>query len=170
MIKRIKVKLMPTEDQARQMFKTVKAAESVYDWALKKQQESLKSTGHLIKNNELRKELTVLKRDEMSFLQEVSANVSKQAVKDLCYAYSKFRKGLAEEPKSMKDMKKIPSFYNDTQKMKVRERDILIEKVGWVDLFDRGSVKVDGRHTNPRISFEDNCWYLSVGVEIKEKE
>lgn len=170
MIKRIKVKLMPAKEQEEQMRKTVRMAELVYDWALEKQQESLKRTGHLIKNNELRKELTILKRDEMSFLQEVSGNASKQAVKDLCYAYSKFRKGLGEEPKSIKEMRKIPSFYNDTQKMKVREKAVLIEKVGWVELYEMGSVETEGKHMNPRISFEEDSWYLNVGVEIKEKE
>ena len=47
----------------------------------------------------LRKEITQLKKDELSWLNKVSNNVAKQAVKDGCDAYKRFFKGLSDKPR-----------------------------------------------------------------------
>lgn len=73
------------------MWKSVGTARWVYNWTLSKQEESYKNDGKFISDGELRKELTQLKKTEKySWLQDVSNNVAKQAVKDACDAYKKF--------------------------------------------------------------------------------
>ena len=57
-----KVRLNPTEEQERQLWKSVGTARWVYNWTLSKQEESYKKEGKFISDGELRKELTQLKR------------------------------------------------------------------------------------------------------------
>lgn len=84
--------------------------------------------GKFIKDNDLRKEITQLKKDELPWLNEVSNNVAKQSVKDCCNAYKNFFKGLADKPRFKSRKKSRPSFYNDTDKLKVKEKSVLLKK------------------------------------------
>ncbi len=158
-----RVRLRPTKEQETQLWKSVGTARWAYNWALSKQEESYKNGGKFISNGILRKELTVLKQtDEFSWLYGVSNNITKQAIKDLCNAYEKFFKGLADKPRFKSKRKSKPSFYNDNVKLKVKGKKVLIEKVGWVVVSEFIS---DRKYYNPRISNDGKYWYLSVGVE-----
>lgn len=129
----LKVRLLPTQEQEKQLWKSVGTARYIYNWTLSKQEENYQSGGKFISDNDLRKELTVLKKTELNWLSDVSNNIAKQAVKDACNAYKRFFKGLSEKPKFKSRRKSKKSFYNDTDKFKVKEdKHVLIEKVGWV--------------------------------------
>ncbi|MGG2025624.1 transposase [Gottfriedia sp. S16(2024)] len=159
-----RVRLRPTKVQEAQLWKSVGTARWAYNWALYKQEESYKNGGKFISDGLLRKELTVLKQtDEFSWLYEVSNNITKQAIKDLCNAYEKFFKGLADKPRFKSKRKSKPSFYNDNVKLKVKGNKVLIEKVGWVVVSEMILVK---KYYNPRISNDGKYWYLSVGVDV----
>ena len=57
--------------------------------------------GTFISDNELRKHITKMKkRKKYAWLNDVSNNVVKQAVKDACKAYKAFFKGQAQHPGS----------------------------------------------------------------------
>ncbi|WP_460266746.1 RNA-guided endonuclease InsQ/TnpB family protein [Clostridium perfringens] len=120
--------------------------------------------GHL---QDKKKIITQLKKSELSWLNEVSNNVSKQAVKDACNAYKRFFKGLSDKPrfKSRKNSKK--SFYNDNIKLKVKENRLVnIEKVGWIKTNEQLPIGV--KYSNPRISYDNKYWYISVGIEQEQ--
>ena len=51
-----KVRIKPTEEQEKQLWKSVGTARWVYNWALSKQQENYKNGGKFISDNDLRKE------------------------------------------------------------------------------------------------------------------
>ena len=87
MIKTIKVRLKPTEEQEKLFWKSAGTARYIYNWTLDKQIENYKNGGKFISDNDLRKEITQLKKTELTWLNEISSNVAKQAVKDLCLAY-----------------------------------------------------------------------------------
>ena len=127
-----KVRLKPTPEQESKLWQSVGTARFIYNWTLARQEENYKHGGKFISDNDLRKEITILKKSELNWLNEVSNNVVKQAVKDGCNAYKKFFKGLADKPKFKSRRKSKPSFYNDTHKLKVKGNLVLIEKVGWV--------------------------------------
>ncbi len=122
-----KVRLYPTKEHEQKLWQSVGTARFIYNWTLARQEENytLKGTskngGKFISDNDLRKELTILKKTELNWLNEVSNNVAKQAVKDGCEAYKKFFKGLADKPRFKSRRKSKPSFYNDTSKLKVKE-------------------------------------------------
>ncbi|GAB6152646.1 RNA-guided endonuclease TnpB family protein [Desulfosporosinus burensis] len=162
-----KVRLKPTEEQEQQLWKSAGTARWAYNWALDRQEKNYASGGNFISDNDLRKELTQLKQtEEFSWLNEVSNNIPKQAIKDACEAYKKFFKHLAEKPTFKSRRKSKPSFYNDNLKLKVKESIVLIEKIGWIKTSEQ--LPLDQKYTNPRISFDGKYWYVAVGIEQEQ--
>ena len=112
----------------------------------------------------MRKKITQLKQlEEFSWLNDVSNNIPKQAIKDACDAYKKFFKHLADKPTFKSRRKSKPSFYNDTTKLKVKNGIVLIEKVGWIKTSE--PLPIGEKYTNPCISFDGKYWYVSVGIK-----
>ena len=71
------------------------AARFAYNWALAKEKDNYEKGGKFISDSELRKEFTRLRNSaEYAWLQNVSNNVTKQAIKDACIAYKNFFKSL----------------------------------------------------------------------------
>ncbi len=163
-----KVRIKPTKKQEKQLYKSSGIARFIYNWVLGKQKENYKKGNKFISDSVLRKEITQLKKtEEFNWLNEVSNNVPKQAVKDACNAYKRFFKGQAKFPKFKSKKKTKPSFYNDTQKLKVKEKLVLLEKVGWVRTSEQ--LPIDTKYYNPRITFDGKYWYLSVSIEEENK-
>lgn len=167
MIKTIKIRLIPTLEQEKLFWKASGTARFVYNWALNRQLVNYKNGGKFISDNDLRKEITQLKKTELIWLNEVSNNIPKQAVKDLCNAYMRFFKGKTKKPRFKSKRKTRPSFYNDCVKLKVQNDKVLIEKIGWVDIAEHGRLPIDVKYSNPRITFDNKYWYISVGVEVE---
>lgn len=170
MIKTIKIRLIPTLEQEKLFWKASGTARFVYNWALDKQLNNYKNGGKFTSDNDLRKEITQLKKIELIWLNEVSNNVAKQAVKDLCNAYMRFFKGHAKKPKFKSKRKSRPSFYNDCCKLKVKSDKVLIEKIGWIDIAEHDRLPIDVKYSNPRITFDNKYWYIAVGIEIELPE
>lgn len=162
-----KVRLYPGELQEQKLWKSVGTARFIYNWTLARQEENYKNSGKFISDGILRKELTQLKQTELSWLNEVSNNVAKQAVKDVCNAYKRFFKGLSDKPRFKSKRKSKKSFYNDNVKLKVKEGNLVnIEKVGWIKTSEQ--IPVGVKYSNPRISYDNKYWYISVGIEKEE--
>ena len=162
-----RVRLYPSELQEQKLWQSVGTARYIYNWTLARQEENYKNGGKFISDGVLRKDLTRLKKSELSWLNGVSNNVSKQAVKDACNAYKRFFKGLSDKPKFKSKRKSKKSFYNDNIKLKVKEGNLVnIEKIGWMKTKEQLPVGV--KYSNPRISYDNKYWYISVGVEQEE--
>ena len=162
-----KVRLYTNELQEEKLWKSVGTARFIYNWTLARQEENYKNGGKFISDGVLRKELTVLKKSELNWLSEVSNNVAKQAVKDACNAYKRFFTGLADKPRFKSKRKSKKSFYNDNIKLKVKEGKLVnIEKVGWIKTNEQ--IPINAKYSNPRISYDNKYWYLSVGIEQEE--
>ena len=162
-----KVRLYPTEEQEEKLWKSVGTARFIYNWTLSKQEENYKNGGKFISDGDLRKELTQLKKSELSWVNEVSNNVAKQAVKDACNSYKRFFKGLANKPRFKSRKKSKQSFYNDNVKLKVKDNKLVnVEKVGWIKTNEQ--LPMNKKYSNPRISYDNKYWYISVGIEQEE--
>jgi putative transposase len=159
-----KVRLYPTKEHEQKLWQSVGTARFIYNWTLARQEENYKNGGKFILDNDLRKELTILKQDNLNWLNEVSNNVAKQAVKDGCNAYKTFFKRISDKPRFKSRRKSKPCFYNDTSKLKVKEKSVLIEKIGWITI-KKNSIPMDCKYTNPRVSFDGKYWFISVGIE-----
>ena len=72
--------------------------------------------------------------------------------------------GKAEFPRFKSRKRSRLSFYNDTEKLKVKpNKRVLIEKVGWMQTAEQ--IPVGVKYCNPRVLFDGKYWYLSVGIE-----
>lgn len=163
-----KVRLHPNREQEQRLWASVGTSRYIYNWTLARQHENYQSGGKFISDNDLRKEITQLKKGELSWLNNVSNNVAKQAVKDACDSYKRFFKGLSKPPRFKSRKKSKPSFYNDNCKLKIGEYSALIEKVGWMRTNEQ--IPMGVKYSNPRISFDGKYWYLSVGIETEYPE
>ena len=163
-----KIRLIPTSEQEQVLWKSAGTARFIYNLTLARQEANHKNGCTFISNNDIRKEITVLKKEELFWLNEVSNNVAKQAVKDACDAYLRFFKGLSGKPNFKSRKKAKPSFYNANDKLKVKKKLVLLEKVGWVRTAEQ--IPMGVKYVNPRVSFDGKYWYLSVGTEVETPE
>lgn len=164
-----KVRLYPSETQEQKLWQSVGTARFIYNWTLAKQEENYKNGGKFISDGVLRKEITQLKKNELSWLNEVSNNIAKQAVKDACDAYKRFFKGLSDKPRFKTKKRSKKSFYNDNVKLKVKDNKLVnIEKIGWIKTNEQLPIGV--KYSNPRISYDNKYWYISVGIDQEENQ
>ena len=61
-----KVRLYPSEIQEQKLWQSVGTARFIYNWTFSRQEENYKNGGKFISDNDLRKEITQLKKDELS--------------------------------------------------------------------------------------------------------
>ena len=82
MIKSFKVRLEPNNNQKSFLFANTNVSRFAYNWTLEQQQINYKNGGKFISNFDLRKKLTTLKQEELSWLYNYNVDITKQAVKD----------------------------------------------------------------------------------------
>lgn len=172
--------LVPNNVQNTKMFWYAGAARFAYNWALAREKENYEKGGKFISDSELRKEFTMLRNsDEYVWLQSVSNNVTKQAIKDACNAYKNFFKGLRKHPCFKSKKKSRPKFYQDNIKIQFSDTHVKFEgfssskkqnkqKLNWVRLAEQGRIPTDAKYRNPRISYDGLNWWISVGIEYPD--
>jgi len=83
-----KVRIIPNIEQEQNLWQSVGTARFIYNWTLARQENNYKNGGKFITDGDLRKEITLMKQtEEFKWLNGVSNNVAKQAVKDGCEAF-----------------------------------------------------------------------------------
>ena len=180
MIKTIRVMLIPNNKQETKLFRYANTARFAYNWALGREKENYKNGGKFLSDGELRKEFTQLKKvDKYSWLNEISNNVTKQAIKDACNAYKRFFTGYSKFPKFKSRKHFIPSFYQDNVKIQFTESHVKVagfttskrknkQKLNWIRLAENNRIPTNCKYTNPRIKYDGLNWYLTVGVEYED--
>lgn len=172
--------LIPNNKQITKLFQYAGTARFAYNWALNKEQENYKNGGKFISDNELRKEFTILKQtNEYGWLNHISNNVTKQAIKDACESYRRFFKGQNKFPKYKSKKKSKPSFFQDPVKIKFTGTHVKVEgfatskrankqKLNRIRLAERNRIPTDCKYYNPRITFDGINWFISVGIDTNE--
>lgn len=174
--------LLPNNKQKSKLFQYANTARFAYNWALAKEQENYKNGGKFLSDVDLRKEFTKMKQtQEYDWLNDISNNVTKQAIKDACDAYKKFFKGLVKFPKFKSKKKTTPSFYQDNLKIKFSDTHVKVEgfavskkknkqKLNWIRLAEHGRVPINCKYSNPRIKFDGLNWWITVGIEYPDSD
>ena len=173
--------LIPNNKQKTKLFQYANTARFAYNWAIAREQENYKSGGKFISDNDLRKEFTQLKKMEaFNWLNEVSNNVTKQAIKDACNTYKRFFKGYCKYPKFKSKKFSTPSFYQDNCKIKFSDTHVKVEgfssskshnkqKLNWIRLAEHNRIPFENvKYSNPRITYDGINWFVSVGVECND--
>ena len=181
MVKSVKVMLIPNNKQKTKLFKYANTARFAYNWAIAREQENYKDDGKFISDGDLRKEFTQLKKtDGYEWLNEISNNVTKQAIKDACNTYKRFFKGHWKYPRNKSKKFTTPSFYQDTAKIQFTSTHVKVEgfssskkknrqRLNWIKLAEKDRIPTDAKYLNPRITFDGLNWWISVGIEIGDK-
>lgn len=162
-VKGYKIRLLPTLEQEMLIRKSIGISRFVYNWCLDKQLKSDK----FISDNELRKELTKLKRtDSYCWLSEVGCNVIKQSAKDLCSAYKRFFNKLSNKPRFKKKGVR-DSFYVNYETMKKTKNGFRCEKIGDIKTSEKLPKLIgDSHYMNPHIIFDGKYYYITFSMEI----
>ena len=172
--------LLPNNKQKTKLFQYAGTARFAYNWALDREQENYKNGGRFLLDADLRKEFTQLKKNpEYAWLNNVSNNVTKQAIKDACDAYRRFFKGIAKFPRFKSKKHSPQSFYQDNVKIQFTETHVKVEgfacskkknkqKRNWIRLAEHNRIPVNSKYTNPRIKYDGVHWWITVGVECRE--
>lgn len=176
MIKSYKVRLNPNNKQLTRLFQYAGCARFAYNWTLDREQENYRKGGKFLSDYDLRKEFTQLKKQpDYEWLNNMSNNVAKQAIKDACGAFKRFFTGKANYPRFKSKKHSVPSFYQDTVKIKFTDTHVKVEgiagskrknrqKQNWIRLCEKGRIPTDGKYLNPRFTFDGLYWYVSVGI------
>ena len=172
--------LLPNNKQKTKLFQYAGTARFAYNWALDREQENYKNGGGFLSDADLRKEFTQLKKNpEYVWLNDISNNVTKQAIKDACDAYRRFFKGIAKFPRFKSKKHSPQSFYQDNVKIQFTETHVKVEgfacskkknkqKRNWIRLAEHNRIPTDCKYTNPRIKYDGVHWWITVGVECRE--
>ena len=180
MIKSVKIMLKPNNKQISKLFQSAGVSKFAYNWTLGRQKENYNNGGKFLSDNELRKEFTILKKqDEYKWLNEYSNNIPKQAIKDACDSYKRFFKHQSQFPKFKSKRKSNPSFYVDNIKIKFTNTHVKLEKISastkgnkakfnWIRLCEKGRMPIDCKYINPRVTFDGLNWWISVGLEYED--
>jgi putative transposase len=180
MIKTIRVMLIPNSKQKTKLFQYANTARFAYNWALGREKENYANGGKFISDGDLRKEFTQLKKtNEYFWLNEISNNVTKQAIKDACNTYKRFFKGCSKFPKFKSRKNSVLSFYQDNVKLQFSNTHVKVEgfttskkknkqRLNWIRLAEHNRIPTDCKYTNPRVKYDGLNWYLTVGIECED--
>ena len=180
MIRSIKVRLNPNNKQLTKLFQYAGSARFAYNWAINREEENYKQGNKFLSDMDLRKEFTQLKKlQEYKWLNEISNNVTKQAIKDACNAYKNFFKGQSKFPKFKSRKHSTPSFYQDNVKIQFTDTHVKVEafsmskkqnkqKLNWIKLYEKRKIPTDCKYLNPRFTYDGLYWYVSVSIEVDD--
>ena len=112
-------------------------------------------------------------------MNNISNNVTKQAIKDACEAYRDFFKGYIKFPRFKSRKHSVPKFYQDNIKIKFTDTHVKVEgfatskkknkqKLNWIRLAEHGRIPTECKYTNPRIKFDGINWWITIGVEFDD--
>ena len=172
--------MLPNNKQKTKLFQYANTARFAYNWALEREEENYKNGEKFISDGELRKEFTHLKKNEgYAWLNEISNNVTKQAIKDACNSYKRFFKSYSKYPRFKSRKHSTPSFYQDNVKIQFTDTHVKVEgfatskkknkqKLNWIRLAEKGRIPSESvKYINPRIKYDGINWWITVGIEYE---
>ena len=180
MIETLKVQLNPNNKQLTKLFQYAGCSRFAYNWTISREQENYKQGNKFLSDNELRKEFTKMKKlDEYKWLNNISNNVTKQAIKDACNSYKRFFKGQSKYPKFKSKKRSKPSFYQDSVKIQFTDTHVKVEgfsmshkrnkqKLNWIKLCEKGRIPINCKYMNPRITYDGLHWFVSVSIDAED--
>ena len=170
-----KIRLKPTPKQEILFWKSAGVARWAYNYFLSENERVYKEyltngkTGSKsINEGAVRKYINnVLKKTTHKWLSEVGNNVMKQAVKDADRAMKEYLQGLREKPHYRSKHKSKISFYVNYESLSKKNGGFHGEKIGFVRTSEPlPNIPKGTKYSNPRITYDNKYWYLSIGYEI----
>ena len=180
MIETLKVQLNPNNKQLTKLFQYAGCSRFAYNWTISREQENYKQGNKFLHDGELRKEFTKMKKlDEYKWLNNISNNVTKQAIKDACNSYKRFFNGKSKHPKFKSKKNSKQSFYQDGVRIRFTDTHVKVEgftmshrknkqKLNWIKLCEKGRIPTNCKYMNPRITYDGLHWFVSVSIDVED--
>ena len=169
-MKTFKTKLKLNNKQRTRLFKNASVSRFVYNLTLEMQEINYKNGGKFLSDCEIRKAITIRKKEDLTWLYDYNCDIVKQAVKDACRAYKKFFNKKAKKPKFKSAKLTKPSFYVDGWKLKIENGYVKIPLCTKIKLYEKDYILEGLNYQNPRITFDGINWWLSVGLPVKTEQ
>jgi len=200
MLKGFKVRLLPTEEQEKALWRDSSVARFAWNWGLSLQMARFAAGEKLLREYALRAEFLKLKDDpEYAWLAEASSKAPVFALFDLMTAYKNFfriqkqgekftAKAIARarrqkrklttydmkgHPKFKKKGRTTPSFANPNEALYFMNGAVVLLKVGHVKIQTNRELpqgKKTEKFYNPRVSYENGKWILSFAMEVENQD
>lgn len=160
-----KTKLKVNNKQHTQLLRMAGVARFIYNLTLELEQDSYKNKGTFLSDQDIRKIITLRKKEDLSWLNDYNCDIAKQAVKDACKAYKAFFNKIRKKPKFKSAKHSRPSFYIDGWKLSIKNGYIKFPKCTKIRLYEKNYIPDGLNYQNPRITFDGINWWLSVSLK-----
>lgn len=172
MIKGFKIRLYPTKEQEKLMWKHIGCSRFIWNYMLALQEERYRNGEKHLTHFDMNKLLTPLKKQgEYSWLNDVSGKTLEKTCGDLAEAYSRMFSQIVKHPKFKSKKSSEPKFPIRQDVLWFDEKYVHIEKIGKVKYKTDFNIPIGRGHkfTNPRIKYVLNKWMLSFGIEYENQ-
>ena len=172
MIKSYKIRLFPTKEQEQKILQHIGACRYIWNWMLTKQKEVYELEHKHLSAYDMINLLKPLKNDGChDWLYQISNASCQKICRDLEKAYREFFHKTSRFPRYKTKKNKKASFPT-RETIWFDENFVQIEKIGKVKYktdfsFPRGT---GHKFLNPRVSYNDNKWMLSFGIEFENQK
>ncbi|MED3466670.1 transposase [Bacillus thuringiensis] len=161
-----KVRLIPTPEQEKVLRNHAGAARFAYNYCKRMSDRYYKLFGKSVSQLALQKRFTkIKKRKRYEWLQDINAQVPKQASKDFDTArknsFKKYKNGYHTSYKSKKDV--IQGFYANYERLIIGKKVVHIQSIGKVKTSQQ--LPRNKKPSNPRVTFDSRHWWISVGFQ-----
>lgn len=200
MHKGFKIRLYPTQEQEKQLWKTINAVRWTWNWALSLQMERFRNSEKLLSVYDMAKELTKFRNlGENAWLLDVAKNSCKRVLFDLNEAYTRFFKLQKHGEKFTKktieranrrNKRLTPYDMNGHPRFKSKRRakpcmptpaDNVYFKDSKVLLIKIGKVKYKSdfelpqginavKVYNPRVAYEGDKWLMTFSMDVENEK
>lgn len=161
-----KIKIYPTKKQEPLLVKSCGVARFAYNWALGRWNEKY-AAGEKAKRNDLRKELTGIKREKFPWMMEVSKTCPQYAIANLEKAFSGFFSGNTKYPKFKKRGVR-DSFVAVESKHQYVQFDfkIHIPRIGKIKCSE--NLRFEGKVNNVIVKRIAGMWFAIINIEVPD--
>ena len=173
MIKGFRIQILPNEHQQQEIIKFCNAARYSYNWAIATEKENYENGGKFISGYTLTTMFTEFKKkEENSWLKEISARATKVAILNASTAFENFFKKRADFPKFKSKKRNKMKCATHEGTIKITSDKVRLEKLGWIKLTQKNRIPFGNnvKYLNPKIEYDKVNFWFSVSVEIIDNQ
>ena len=163
----LKVRLIPTKEQQRLLWMHAGARRYAYNFAKNYSENYYNKCNKTISAYDIRK-LFISQYTQIPWIKDICKDVPCEAILDYGNARTKsfkdFNDGFHTSFKSKHDL--YQGFAVDARKIKLDSK-VYLPKIGWISVNQTPKRR---KYRNSRVVFDGQFWYLSLILEISEKE
>lgn len=174
MIKSLKIRLYPTKEQEILMKKHIGACRFIWNYMLKYQKilHDEQNGKYLSKFGMMNLITDLKKQDEYLWLNEISRTSLNVICKDLDTAFQNFFNKIYNHPKFKSKKRNKLIFPIRYDSMYFNEKEVNVEKIGKIKYKTDYNLPIGKgicKFTDPRVSYINNKWILSFGMECENQ-